>query len=158
VFCVIGKYMSDTPSVRLVQQSDYQFAIYYNEDRDPIMGDEPPPLGKSQGATPSQFLLAGVANCLSDSLLFALRKFKQNPEPIETRASCQIGRNAENRLRILVIDVELRIGVPGSTLENLERVLAQFQDFCTVSASVGLGIPINVTVIDSKNTKLYPAS
>ena len=150
--------MSDTPSVRLVQQSDYQFAIYYNEDRDPIMGDEPPPLGKSQGATPSQFLLAGVANCLSDSLLFALRKFKQNPEPIETRASCQIGRNAENRLRILVIDVELRIGVPGSTLENLERVLAQFQDFCTVSASVGLGIPINVTVIDSKNTKLYPAS
>ena len=150
--------MSDTPSVRLVQQSDYQFAIYYNEDRDPIMGDEPPPLGKSQGATPSQFLLAGVANCLSDSLLFALRKFKQNPEPIETRASCQIGRNAENRLRILVIDVELRIGVPGSTLENLERVLAQFQDFCTVSASVGLGIPINVTVIDSKNTKLYPAN
>jgi uncharacterized protein YerC len=48
--------------------------------------------------------------------------------------------------------------VPGSTLENLERVLAQFQDFCTVSASVGLGIPINVTVIDSKNTKLYPAN
>ena len=158
MFCMIGEYMSDTPSVRLVQQSDYQFAIYYNEDRDPIMGDEPPPLGKSQGATPSQFLLAGVANCLSDSLLFALRKFKQNPEPIETRASCQIGRNAENRLRILVIDVELRIGVPGSTLENLERVLAQFQDFCTVSASVGLGIPINVTVIDSENTRLYPAS
>lgn len=150
--------MSDKPFVRLVQQSDYQFAIYYNEDRDPIMGDEPPPLGKSQGATPSQFLLAGVANCLSDSLLFALRKFKQNPEPIETKASCEIGRNADNRLRILAMDVELRIGVPGATLENLDRVLAQFQDFCTVSASVGLGIPINVTVIDSENTKLYPAS
>lgn len=150
--------MSDKPSVRLVQQSDYQFAIYYNEDRDPIMGDEPPPLGKSQGATPSQFLLAGVANCLSDSLLFALRKFKQHPEPIETKASCEIGRNADNRLRILAIDVELRIGVPGSALENLERVLAQFQDFCTVGASVGLGIPIHVTVIDSENTKLYPAN
>ena len=150
--------MSSGPSVRLVQQSDYQFAIYYNEDRDPIMGDEPPPLGRSQGATPSQFLLAGVANCLSDSLLFALRKFKQNPEPIETKASCEIGRNAENRLRILAIDVELRIGVPGATLENLERVLAQFQDFCTVSASVSLGIPINVTVTDSKNIQLYPAS
>jgi len=150
--------MSEMPSVRLVQQSDYQFAIYYNEERDPIYGDEPPPLGKSQGATPSQFLLAGVANCLSDSLLFALRKFKQNPEPIETRASCEIGRNAENRLRILAMNVELRIGVSGTTLENLERVLAQFQDFCTVSASVGMGIPINVTVIDSENKKLYPAS
>ena len=150
--------MSTEPSVRLIQQNDYQFAIYYNEERDPIYGDEPPPLGRSQGATPSQFLLAGVANCLSDSLLFALRKFKQNPEPIETKARCEIGRNSENRLRILAIHVEIRVGVPGSTLENLERALAQFQDFCTVSASVGLGIPINVTVIDSENTKLYPAN
>jgi uncharacterized OsmC-like protein len=150
--------MSTEPSVRLIQQNDYQFAIYYNEERDPIYGDEPPPLGRSQGATPSQFLLAGVANCLSDSLLFALRKFKQNPEPIETKARCEIGRNSENRLRILAIHVEIRVGVPGSTLENLERVLAQFQDFCTVSASVGLGIPINVTVIDIENTKLYPAN
>lgn len=150
--------MSDAPSVRLVQQSDYQFAIYYDEDRDPIMGDEPPPLGRSQGATPSQFLLAGVANCLSDSLLFALRKFKQNPEPIETKASCEIGRNDQNRLRILKIDVEIRIGVPGTALDNLDRVLAQFQDFCTVSSSVSLGIPVNVTVIDSDSTKLYPVS
>jgi len=150
--------MSSDPSVRLVQQADYQFAIYYNEERDPLYGDEPPPLGGSQGATPSQFLLAGVANCLSDSLIFALRKFKQNPEPIETKASCEIGRNAENRLRILVIHVEIKIGVPGGTLENLERVLAQFQDFCTVSASVSLSIPINVTVIDSENLQLYPAS
>jgi uncharacterized protein YerC len=53
--------------------------------------------------------------------------------------------------------VEIRIGVPGGTLENLDRVLAQFQDFCTVSSSVSLGIPVNVTVIDSENIKLYPA-
>ncbi|QWE16014.1 OsmC family protein [Polynucleobacter sp. AP-Nino-20-G2] len=149
--------MGESPSVRLVQQSDYQFSIYYNEERDPIFGDEPPPLGRSQGATPSQFLLAGVANCLSDSLLFALRKFKQNPEPIETKASCEIGRNDQNRLRILKIDVEIRVGVPGETLENLDRVLAQFQDFCTVSSSVSLGIPVNVTVIDSQDKLLYPA-
>ena len=94
---------------------------------------------------------------MSDSLLFALRKFKQNPEPIETKASCEIGRNAENRLRILSIQVEIRIGVPGSTLENLERVLAQFQDFCTVSSSVSLAIPVHVTVIDSEGKQLYPA-
>jgi organic hydroperoxide reductase OsmC/OhrA len=148
--------MRESPSDRLVQQR-LSICIYYNEERDPIYGDEPPPLGRSQGATPSQFLLAGVANCLSDSLLFALRKFKQNPEPIETKASCEIGRNAENRLRILSIQVEIRIGVPGGSLENLERVLAQFQDFCTVSSSVSAGIPVNVTVIDSNNQQLYPA-
>ena len=148
--------MSTQPSVRLVQQADYQFAIYYDEDRDPIYGDEPPPLGRSQGATPSQFLIAGVANCLSDSLLFALRKFKQNPELIETKARCEIGRNDQNRLRILAIFVDIHIGVPGSTLENLDRVLNQFQDFCTVSSSVSLGIPVNVKVFDSENKQLYP--
>lgn len=149
--------MNGEPSVRLVQQADYRFAIYYNEDRDPIYGDEPPPLGGSQGATPSQFLLAGVANCLSDSLLFALRKFKQKPEPIETKARCEIGRNEQNRLRILAIYVDIHIGVPGATLENLDRVLSQFQDFCTVSSSVSLGIPVNVTVTDSNGQQLYPA-
>ena len=150
--------MSDTPSVRLVQQVDYHFAIHYSEEHDPLYGDEPPPLGGSRGATPSQFLLAGVANCLSDSLLFALRKFKQNPEPIETKAHCEIGRNDQNRLRIMAIHVEISIGVPGGSLENLDRVLAQFQDFCTVSSSVSAGIPVNVTVVDSDSMKLYPAT
>jgi organic hydroperoxide reductase OsmC/OhrA len=149
--------VSENPTVRLKQQSDYRFAIYYNEERDPIFGDEPPPLGKSDGATPSQLLIAAVANCLSDSLLFALRKFKQNPDPIETRATCEIGRNQQNRLRILAINVEIHIGVPGATLENLDRVLSQFQDFCTVSSSVSTGIPVHVSVIDSVNQQLYPA-
>jgi organic hydroperoxide reductase OsmC/OhrA len=149
--------MSDAPSVKLVQQADYRFAIHYSEHHDPIYGDEPPPLGSSAGATPSQFLLAGVANCLSDSLLFALRKFKQNPEPIVTEARCEIGRNEQNRLRILSIDVDIQLGVPGETLEHLDRVLSQFQEFCTVSASVSAGIPVNVTVTDSQDRRLFPA-
>ena len=148
--------MSGDASVRLVQQSDYKFAIFYNEEKNPIYGDEPPPMGKSEGATPSQLLIAAVANCLSDSFLFALRKFKQDPGPIETKASCDIGRNEQNRLRILSIQVEIHIGVPGETLENLDRVLAQFQDFCTVSSSVRAGIPVNVRVIDSLEKQLHP--
>ena len=148
--------MSGNPTLRLKQQADYQFAIYYNEEKPPIMGDEPPPLGKSEGATPSQLLIAAVANCLSDSLLFALRKFKQNPDPIETKATCEIGRNEQNRLRILSIRVEIHVGVLGESLENLDRVLAQFQEFCTVSSSVSAGIPVNVFVIDSLKNQLYP--
>lgn len=148
--------MNGNPTVRLKQQADYQFAIYYNEEKSPILGDEPPPLGRSEGATPSQLLIAAVANCLSDSLLFALRKFKQDPEPIETLATCEIGRNEQNRLRILSIRVEIHVGVPGGSLENLDRVLAQFQEFCTVSSSVSAGIPVNVFVIDSLKKQLYP--
>ena len=37
----------------------------------------PPPLGQGSGPSPMQLLAASVGNCLSASLLFALRKFKQ---------------------------------------------------------------------------------
>ena len=114
----------------------------------PFIGDEPPPLGKSAGPSPAQLLAAAVANCLSDSLLFALRKFKQAPEPIETLATCEVGRNSENRLRILGINVELSIGVNAGEVDNLDRVLHQFQDFCTVSSSINPHIPVRVTVKD----------
>jgi len=33
-------------------------------------------------------------------------------------------------------------------LEQLERVLDQFESFCTVTQSVGQGIPIQVRVLD----------
>lgn len=147
--------MGQQPTVKLVQQEDYRFAIYFSDELPPFMGDEPPPLGRSTGPSPAQLLAAAVANCLSDSLLFALRKFKQSPEPIETIATCQVGRNAENRLRILAIDVELSMGVLASSIDNLDRVLAQFQDFCTVSSSINPHIPVHVTVKDISKAVIF---
>ncbi len=147
--------MGQQPTVKLVQQEDYRFAIHFNDELPPFIGDEPPLLGRAAGPSPAQLLAAAVANCLSDSLLFALRKFKQSPEPIETIATCQVGRNAENRLRILAIDVELSIGVLASSIENLDRVLAQFQDFCTVSSSINPHIPVHVTVKDISKTVIF---
>jgi len=140
--------MEAPPSVKLIQQEDYRFAIHFSDHLPPFIGDEPPPLGKSAGPSPAQLLAAAVANCLSDSLLFALRKFKQAPEPIETLATCEVGRNSENRLRILGINVELSIGVNAGEVDNLDRVLHQFQDFCTVSSSINPHIPVRVTVKD----------
>lgn len=147
--------MGQQSTVKLVQQEDYRFAIHFSDELPPFIGDEPPPLGGAAGPSPAQLLAAAVANCLSDSLLFALRKFKQSPEPIETIATCQVGRNIENRLRILAIDVELSIGVLASSIENLDRVLAQFQDFCTVSSSINPHIPVHVTVKDISKTVIF---
>lgn len=140
--------MGGEATVRLKQIENYQFAIHFNDQLSPFMADEPPPLGQSLGPSPAQLLVAAVANCLSDSLLFALRKFKQSPEPIETLAKAEIGRNAENRLRVLAIHVHLKLGVPAENLEHLDRVLSQFQDFCTVSSSLHPFIPVHVTVED----------
>ena len=47
----------------------------------------------------------------------------------------------------------LTLGVPAAKLENLERVLGSFEDFCTVTASVRGAIAVEVEVFDSEGTK-----
>ncbi len=144
----------NTETVRLIQQKDYQFKMQFGGDAPDWLADEPPPLGQGAGPSPVQLLAAAVGNCLSDSLLFALRKFKQAPDPIECEVVAEIGRNAENRLRVLGMQVQLTLGVAANTLQHLERVLDQFEAFCTVTQSVGAGIPITVRVRDAAGTVL----
>lgn len=141
--------MSQSVTVHLKQDQDFRFAIHFAEGTPVLYGDEAPPLGKASGPNPAQLLAAAVGNCLSDSLLFALRKFKQSPEPIQTTVTATIDRNAEKRLRIMHIDVKLTLGVAAESLKHLDRVLEQFEDFCTVSQSVRQGIPVKVEVFDS---------
>jgi uncharacterized OsmC-like protein len=145
---------SEHVTVRLAQRHDYQFEVAYGAGIPAVVGDEPPPLGQGAGPSPIQLLASAVGNCLSSSLLFALRKFKQTPEPLAAEVTAEVGRNAENRLRVLAIRARLTLGVPGSTLEHLDRVLGQFEQFCTVTQSVAAGIPVTVQVFDSEGTQL----
>jgi uncharacterized OsmC-like protein len=140
--------------VQLRQKQDYQFDIHFGAGIPIVMGDEPAPLGAGQGPSPVQLLAAAVGNCLSDSLLFALRKFKQAPEPIQCDIHAEVGRNAEGRMRVLHINAVLTLGVPAASLEHLDRVLDQFETYCTVSQSVGQGIPVAIEVIDSLGAQL----
>jgi len=141
-------------SVHLVQRLDYQFEMQFGASVPAWLADEPPPLGQGAGPSPVQLLAAAVGNCLSDSLLFALRKFKQAPEPIRCTVNAEVGRNAEGRLRVLAMQATLTLGVPAAALEHLDRVLAQFETFCTVTQSVGASIPITVSVFDSTGAQL----
>ena len=143
-----------TIRVQLKQKQDYQFDIHFGGAVPVIMGDEPAPLGAGLGPSPVQFLAAAVGNCLSDSLLFALRKFKQAPEPITCDVSAEVGRNAEGRVRVLGIRAVLTVGVPAATLAHLDRVLSQFESYCTVTQSVGQGIPVSIEVFDALGIKL----
>lgn len=143
-----------TIQIELAQRHDYRFDVQFGGDAPVLTTDEPAPLGTGLGPSPVQLLSAAVGNCLSDSLLFALRKFKQQPEPITTEVTAQVGRNAEGRLRVLRIEATLRLGVPAAQLEHLDRVLAQFEAFCTVTQSVGQGIPVTVHVQDATGATL----
>ncbi|WP_310450636.1 OsmC family protein [Sulfuritalea sp.] len=143
--------MSDTQqfSFTLEQQEDFAFLIRFDQDIPPLLSDEPPPLGKDAGPNPSRLLAASVANCLSASLLFALRKFKNNPGPITTVVTAHLDRNEAKRLRVGSVDVMIQVDAPADSLEHLDRVLDQFEDFCVVTQSVRSGFPVNVSVRDA---------
>lgn len=147
-----------TESVRLRQRQDYQFEVDFGlgGPAGPVrLGtDLPPPLGAAAGPSPEQLLAAAVGNCLSASLLFALRKFKQQPEPISAQVETETGRNAEGRQRVLAIRATLTLGVPAARIEQLERVLGSFEAFCTVTQSVAAGIPVELQVFDADGRQL----
>lgn len=147
-----------TVSVSLQQQADYRFEIHFGDNIPALIADEPAPLGKGEGPSPAQLLCASVGNCLSDSLLFALRKFKQAPEPLHAEVQAEVGRNPEGRLRILGLHASIHLGVAASTLEHLDRALAQFEEFCTVTQSVRQAIPVRVTVVDAEGLTLHDQS
>jgi organic hydroperoxide reductase OsmC/OhrA len=148
--------MSDSDiRIHLRQQSDYRFDVQFEgTELDVLHTDEPPPLGGGSGPNPARLLGTAVANCLSASLLFSLRKFHNAPEPLQATCTLAPQRNAQGRLRIPRIDVEIQLGVPWTALQHAERALAQFEDFCVVTQSVRGGIDVAVRVVDSTGAVL----
>lgn len=140
----------DTPTrIELRQLADYRFEVRFDDTQiAPLITDEPPPLGGGTGPNPDRLLAAAVANCLAASLLFAMRKFRNEPGPLRAVATVHTGRNAERRLRIVGIEVELNLGVAAAGLNMLDRILGQFEDFCVVTQSVRRSFPVPVRVLD----------
>lgn len=148
--------MSESEQITLTlhQEAGYQCRVDFGDGLPSLQTDEPAPMGTGTGPSPVQLLLSAVANCLTASLLFALRKFRQDAEPLACTATATVGRNAENRLRVLAIDCTLTLGREAAGLEHLERILGQFEGFCTVTQSIAQGIPVRLTVRDSSGAVL----
>jgi organic hydroperoxide reductase OsmC/OhrA len=154
--------MSDeqqTIEVSLEQVAAYEFRVRFDDTAIPdLLTDENPPLGKGEGPNPSRMLAVAVANCLSASLLFALRKYKNEPERLAAKARATIARNAQGRWRVARIAVDLQLGSQEADLAHADRALAQFEEFCTVTQSVRQGIPVDVSVRDAAGTLLHKAA
>ena len=146
--------MSENAKVTITRQSGYQFLVDFGPSISQLVADEPVPLGQGGGPAPNHMLLAAVANCLGASLLFALQKFKQDPGAMVATATPEMVRNENKRLRIERIHVQLELGKPAGEIEHLDRVLAQFEEFCTVSMSVRQGIAIGIEVRDGAGAVL----
>jgi len=146
--------MSDTVSITVTRQQGYQFLVDFGSAMPALNADLPAPLGQGAGPSPEHLLLAAVANCLGASLLFALQKYKQDPGTLSATATATIGRNEDKRLRVTGVDVALSLGKPAAELEHLDRVLAQFEDFCTVTQSVRAGMDVRLSVSDAAGQRL----
>lgn len=150
--------MDNAITIKLKQLADYRFEARFDHEAIPaLVTDEPPPLGGDAGPNPARLLGTAIANCLSASLLFAMRKFRNDPGPLSAEARVDLGRNASNRWRIVHVAVDLHLGVAASTITNLQRILDEFEDFCIVTQSVRQAIPVDVRVVDAQGGVLKGA-
>lgn len=146
--------MSQEARVTLRHIADYRFEVDFGAALPPLPVDEAEPIGAGEGPYPEQLLTASVANCLCASLVFALGKYKQRADGIAASARAQVERNQEGRLRVRGIAVEIALGTEAENLDRIDKVLEQFQRFCTVSESVKAGIPVTVSVSDGTGRRL----
>lgn len=142
-------------TVRLTQTEDYKFEVAFDTPVAKLLLDEPAPLGAGAGPNAARLVAAAVANCLSASLLFSVRKFKQDAGKVDAWATARIERNEAGRFRIAGIDVTIEMGADAATVAHLERSLAQFEEFCIVTQSVRQGIPVSVRVKDGTGKEIH---
>ncbi|ACA18156.1 OsmC family protein [Methylobacterium sp. 4-46] len=150
--------MPDPFDVSLKHLKGYQFLVDFGTGLPDLLTDEPNPIGTGEGPSPEQMLTAAVANCLCGSLVFALGKYRQEVRGLGATARCRVARNAEGRLRVEAIDVEIVLALEAVQADRLDKVLSQFRKFCTVSESVEAGVPVRVTLRDGAGGRLaWPA-
>ena len=138
--------MTETISVKIARQDGFRFLVDFGNGSPNLVADEPPPIGAGSGPSPERLLAAAIANCLCGSLLFSLHKYRADPGHMTASATCEVGRNENNRLRVQHVAVDIALGAAPETLPHLDLALAHFQEFCTVTESVRAGIPYAVSI------------
>jgi uncharacterized OsmC-like protein len=136
-----------TYTVAVEQIADYEFRVRFDK---PEYGDahldEPPPLGKDSGPNAGRLLAAAIGNCLSASFLFAARKNGASIGSLRAEVTVEVVRNQNRRLRIGRLLVTLDAGVAPGDVESARKAAEMFEDFCTITASVRQGIPVEVAL------------
>jgi organic hydroperoxide reductase OsmC/OhrA len=142
-------------TLHLEHVEDFEFKVRFDwPDVPDLLLDEPAPLGSQGGPNAARLIAAGVANCLCASLLFCLQKSHNMPGGVSATVTGSIDRNDKGRLRLVGIDVDLKLsGIPEDR-SRLERCLNLFEDYCVVTQAVRDGIPIGVRVLDVNGVRL----
>ena len=142
--------MADTPhrSAELTQVERYRFEIRYpDRPYGPLAVDEAPPVGSGTGPNPVEALAGAVGHCMSSTLVNTLGRAHVEAAPLRTLVDVEVGRNEQGRLRVrsLAVRIETEPRHPEDR-ERFDHCVAIFEDFCTVSGAVRVGILIRTEV------------
>ncbi len=135
-----------TAHVHLLLEDGYRFLTDFGPGLPALVMDEPPPLGTAAGPSASATLGAAVANCLSASLLFCLRKAHLDVEGMATDVEVKFVRNERGRLRVGAVEVHISPRLAPGEEGRMGRCLELFEEYCVVTEAVRGGIEIDVTV------------
>lgn len=134
-------------TVSMDLKQGYQFLVDFHVDGIPaLLMDEPEPLGGGAGPNASRVLAAAVANCLSASALFCLRKARIEVRGMRTSSTASLVRDERGRLRVGAIKVRIQPEVDPADTGRMARCLELFEDFCVVTQSVRTGVDVSVDV------------
>jgi organic hydroperoxide reductase OsmC/OhrA len=136
----------------------YAFRADFEDTLVPLQTDEPPPLGKGNGPSPSRLLAVAVGNCLASSLLHCLRKARVEVRELDASVAATLARNEDGRLRIESLDVTLDPKLSPEQSDRLSRCTDLFEDYCVVTESVRHGIDVRVTVGNVGNVRTQGGS
>ncbi|MDA8301212.1 MAG: OsmC family protein [Actinomycetota bacterium] len=127
-------------------EEGYRFKVDFGDGRGVLLMDEPAPLGDGSGPNAAAVLGAAVANCLSASLLFCLRKARIEVRSLGADVEVTSSRNERGRLRVSGVRVQLHPDLAPGNEGRVGRCLELFEDFCVVTEAVRGGIEVDVTV------------
>lgn len=147
---------TSTFTLQIEQLHDFEFRVGFDSpDATKLLLDEPPPLGSSAGPNAARLVAAAVANCLSSSLLFCMRKFKHTPGMLRAAVTGELLRNDQGRMRLGRFDVTIHLAEPAADIGHFERCVQQFEDFCIVTESIRRGVPVGVRIVDGTGKQVF---
>ena len=129
------------------QLEGYEFAVRFDKAQfEELHLDEPAPLGKDNAPNAARVMAAAIANCLSASLVFCLKKQAGvELSGLTTDVHVELVRNENRRLRIGRVAVKLHPSLPGDP-GQYQKCFETFEDFCVVTQSVRDGLDVRVEV------------
>jgi uncharacterized OsmC-like protein len=130
------------------QKDHFLFHVTFDDERwEPIVVDEPEPLGDGAGPNAARLLAGAVGNCLAASLLLCMEKARVPVIDLRATVEGTMARNDQGRIRIERLDVTVVPTIEGDAANpRMGRCLDIFEQFCIVTQSVRQGIQVDVRV------------